>query len=421
MIAFALSRDPRKARKLAEEIAQRQKHRFTKPIKRAELETRLGYACIIARQGEIVSSVDAIASCRTIPENPNFLKELSRINNVEGLSAKLNEFKLFFSGIVASTDSVILFRDHVGHVPLAYGRIGRDYVSALERHALAFEAELLPPGSLLLIEEQRYEVVKWYRPVPRKGDNLKKMLSEALIQAVEKLIPEKCSIAFSGGLDSSLLAYLALKIGKRLEAFVTGFEGCLDHAWALEAADLLGLNLKVIKLTEEEVLEAVQLLRKFLPRKNAMDLAIASIFYIVSKNSSYKHVITGQGSDELFGGYWKYANALEKYGIGKVAELMKKDIENLHVVNIERDELASALAGSQLIAPYLDRDIYELALSIDPELKVRKIDGEIVRKWILREVAKELGLPDKLVERPKKAAQYSSGILKRLRKLLEKS
>jgi len=96
---------------------------------------------------------------------------------------------------------------------------------------------------------------------------------------------------------------------------------------------------------------------------------------------------------------------------------MRRDVENIHVANLERDELATALAGSNLIAPYLARRIYELALSTAPELKLKKVDGQIVRKWILREAGKSLDLPRNLTERPKKAAQYSSGLLKRIRTL----
>ena len=84
--------------------------------------------------------------------------------------------------------------------------------------------------------------------------------------------------------------------------------------------------------------------------------------------------------------------------------------------NLERDELATALAGSQLVAPYLARSIYELACSMGLELKLRKINGKIVRKWILREAAERLGVPAEIVQRSKKAAQYSSGIQKKLKR-----
>ncbi|MEM4766134.1 MAG: asparagine synthase-related protein, partial [Nitrososphaerota archaeon] len=67
---------------------------------------------------------------------------------------------------------------------------------------------------------------------------------------------------------------------------------------------------------------------------------------------------------------------------------------------------------------YVAKSIYEVALSIDPSLKLRILDGRVIRKWILRKAAEILGIPMGILEKPKKAAQYSSGIQKRLGKIL---
>ena len=106
-------------------------------------------------------------------------------------------------------------------------------------------------------------------------------------------------------------------------------------------------------------------------------------------------------------------------GLEEASRRIRRDIEEIHERTLERDEIAVALAGGELLAPYLARPIYELAIAISPELKVRRLADRVVRKWVLRRAAEELGLPEKLLERPKKAAQYSSGILKMLRKLLK--
>jgi len=94
-------------------------------------------------------------------------------------------------------------------------------------------------------------------------------------------------------------------------------------------------------------------------------------------------------------------------------------LENLYITNLERDELAVASAKSTLTTPYLTRKIYELSKSIELKMKLREVDGEIVRKWILRKAAEALGVPEKLRLRPKKAAQYGSGIFKIVKKLFE--
>ncbi|RLG03793.1 MAG: asparagine synthetase B, partial [Thaumarchaeota archaeon] len=70
---------------------------------------------------------------------------------------------------------------------------------------------------------------------------------------------------------------------------------------------------------------------------------------------------------------------------------------------------------------YLARSIYELAYSMSLEIKLRKVNGKIVRKWVLRKAAERLGVPVEIVQRSKKAAQYSSGIQKKLKKLLSRA
>jgi len=374
---------------------------------------------LIARANEIAFDGEVAAAClHYVPGESKIPEILLEAEGVEDLRRKLLDLDGFYSGVWVSPQILAFFRDHVGHMPLAYRRIGdQSFAAALERQALNFEAEQLQPGAMLLLRKEKIEVVKWYAPKVKAVKDPIREISEALIRVVERYVPAECVLAFSGGLDSSLLAHLALRCGKRIETIVIGSKDCLDHEWAIEAADSLGLNVRRITIGDDELLDVVKILEKNLPKKSSMDFAIASIFYLTSKNSSGKPVITGQGSDELFGGYWKYANAFEKNGIEAAAELMRRDVENIHVANLERDELATALAGSNLIAPYLARRIYELALSTAPELKLKKVDGQIVRKWILREAGKSLDLPRNLTERPKKAAQYSSGLLKRIRAL----
>ena len=419
MISLAVSRDLGEAEAVASEIAGKQGHRIRGPTRKIELETKFGSLCLIAREGELIHGDNVLISCRHItPEEPEFPENLCRVEDVDSIRRTLSGLQGFFSGAWISRDRLVLFRDHVGHMPLAYKQTEEGIFAASERWALGGAAGQLQPGSLLLFDGRRSEIVRWYEPRIKRVADPERLLADVLRKIMDLYLPSECSLAFSGGLDSSIIAYLALSSGKKIDALVIGYEGCLDHSWASEAASLLGIRVKEIIVDDEMVRNAIQVLEKYLPRKSPMDLAIASIFYIASKNSSKKFLVAGQGSDELFGGYRKYADAFERWGIGRAAELMRKDVEQLHLMNLERDELASSLGGSDLIAPYLVKELYELALSIDPELKLRKTGEGIARKWILRKAAERLGLPRELVERPKKAAQYSSGLMKRIRFIL---
>ncbi|MCD6235818.1 MAG: 7-cyano-7-deazaguanine synthase [Thaumarchaeota archaeon] len=419
MIALALSESWEEAAEQVAEIAAKQKHRTRKPARMILLETELGYAVAYAQEAR--SAGNTLTIYHGFFKDPSTPRRLAEAETPREIGEILREAPGFYSGAIIAEDRVTLFKDHAGHMPLAYRLKGRGIAAALERQALGFEAEQLPPGALLTVSKAGVELEKWYKPSKREVEDPVAALASALSSAAEDLIPEGSSITFSGGLDSSLLAFLASRSGKQVELISVGYEGCFDHESASEAASLLDLDLKLVRIGDEDLAQAVKLLEKMLPKKGLMDLALASIFYHASKNSGSRVLIAGQGADELFGGYWKYAEALEKEGLERASALMESDVENLYLNNLERDELASALGGSALIAPYLDREIYDLALSIHPSLKLKRVNGEIVRKWVLRRAAERLGLPKPLVERPKKAAQYGSGVLKRLRKILGKT
>lgn len=381
-----------------------------------------GYLCLIAGEGDIAFGEKAVVGCRHVtPERPEFPSQAAAANNMNSIISILNGLKGFFSGILASRDRLILFRDHVGHMPLAYRRLDRGlFAAALERWALGGGAEQLQPGHILVFDGKVFEATKWYEACVRSVNDPVETLAECLADAVDLYVPEKSCLAFSGGLDSSIIAHLAVRSGKHVDAVTVGYEGCLDFAWAVEAAELLGIRVKKVAVDDEALREVVAALESRFPARSTMDLAIASIFYVASKNFPGNFLVTGHGPDELFGGYQKYVNMLERFGVERAARSMKQDIEQLHSTNLERDELASALAGATLLAPYLSKDIYELALSIDPKMKLREIDGGVVRKWVLRKAAERLGLPTRLVERPKKAAQYSSGTQRGIRRILAK-
>lgn len=423
MIVLTLAKDLDEAEREAERITSRLKHRLTESIKKIELELELGSLYVITRKNDLLLKDGLLAASKHIaPENTRFLEKLAESDEPEEVGKRLMELEGFYSGVIASDKRLILFRDHVGHMPLAYKLEDGKLLCALERVPIGSGSQQLQPGSMLIIENGDKRARRWYSPQPKPLENEDpwKVLAEKLLEMAEKYLPREFELAFSGGLDSSILAYLGVLAGKKARAIAVGVERCLDRRWAGEAAELLGIELREIIVEEAELLEAVELLKKALPEYSKMDLAIGSIFHLAARNCGGV-LVSGQGADELFGGYWKYEDALKRKGIEYAAKLIREDIENIHRVNLERDELAIALAGSDLLAPYLSRQIYELALAIDPSLKIRSIGGQVVRKWVLRMAARELGLPEKLINRPKKAAQYSSGIMNRLRRLLKAS
>ncbi|ADD08544.1 asparagine synthase C-terminal domain-containing protein [Candidatus Aciduliprofundum boonei] len=230
-------------------------------------------------------------------------------------------------------------------------------------------------------------------------DDRARVLAELLKDAVEC---RDAALAFSGGLDSGVLAYLMKDCPVKL--YTVGIEGSKDVKNAEEAANTLGLELQIIDINEYDILEGILFLKRIEPSISALEVSFELPLYFVCSYADERDVYTGQGSDELFGGYAKY---LEN------PELMSEDLNKLMAKTKPRETKIATLLGKELHTPYLDKRIIEFARNIPKELKIK--NG--VRKYVLREAARYLGVPKEIVEREKKAAQYGSGIWKIMKKM----
>ena len=129
----------------------------------------------------------------------------------------------------------------------------------------------------------------------------------------------------------------------------------------------------------------------------------------LARENGAETILLGQLADELFGGYVKYVRATEEGGVLAAETMMEGDLARCGQVGLVRDELACSRHAEPRF-PFADESVASFALSISPDFKI----WGGTRKHVLREAAKLLGLPDEVVGSPKKAAQYSSGILKLL-------
>ena len=219
---------------------------------------------------------------------------------------------------------------------------------------------------------------------------------------------KRVAVAFSGGLDSSVIAKSA--------ADYTDVIVCTAyarHSWdvirAKEAAEAMGLPLVTSELTKDDVEAALSTLD--LPfQPSLMDKSLWCLYRVVSRTaqrSGAKIMLLGQLADELFGGYAKYAEALKLRG-GEAAEsMMSTDLREY----ASRGRVRDVAACGGLVEPrfpFEDRELGEFVASLPIEFKIR--DGE--RKAVLRRAALALGVPEKVASAPKKAAQYSSGVQK---------
>ncbi len=242
-------------------------------------------------------------------------------------------------------------------------------------------------------------------------------LIRSIDEAFSRNVGKRCAVAFSGGIDSSVLLQLALSSGRSVLAVTVGMPGSHDVELSKRVARLLGADHLVCELSDAEVLRHSAYLRRILGLRNPMDVALGVMFYrtaLESARNGFRQLLAGQGADELFGGYMKYLRAYRSGGPKEASKAMLVDLEELWRWGIVRDFCSAALAGCHLTLPYLSAGVVSSALSMNVE---RKLNG-LHRKLVMREVAKRLGLPDEVVEIEKKAAQYGSRIERAVRRVL---
>ncbi|MFW5919770.1 MAG: asparagine synthase-related protein [Halanaeroarchaeum sp.] len=252
---------------------------------------------------------------------------------------------------------------------------------------------------------------RWTLPNPEplpETDALDR-LHGALETSLDEVVAEDLAIAFSGGVDSALLA---ATIDAPL--YTVGFEGSNDVAAARDAAAALDANVTVRELTVPELEAAVPTVARAIDSTNAMDVQIALTLYFVAETvaaDGFERVALGQGADELFGGYAKIEAVDHRVDADTVRGARREVVENLHG-GLTRDTLAIRAAGVDSVVPFLHDRVVDAALRLPTSLIVSK--G--IRKRAFRRIASAY-LPEQIARRPKKAMQYGSLVARELDRL----
>lgn len=328
--------------------------------------------------------------------------------------------------------NLALARDPVGVKPLYYGEIkGKKRAFASERKALwklgIKEVYSLPPGYILFNDEliqaeslfdltdsniyNQNSILKTNFSLKSLKNELKHVLEKSVDKRIHGL--DKVGLIFSGGVDSTILASILKNREIETTLYTVGTKNSSDFQFAQKAAEYYDLKLKTFEINEKIVRKSLKPVLEAIEEFNVMKIGVAMPIFLAAKMAStdkLKVVLSGQGADELFGGYNRYLKDYSNYGEG-TQEVLKQDIKNIYHVNLQRDDAATMAHGVELRVPFLDKEVIKTAFRIPIKYK---IDGENdkLRKHILREVAGELGVPDFIKNRPKKAAQYGSGVHK---------
>jgi asparagine synthase (glutamine-hydrolysing) len=360
-------------------------------------------------------------------------KKLDQVDRGRASGAFLNEVEGDFSFIIAEPERIIAGRDPIGVQPLYYGENSTLVAFASNRKALwklgIEETCSFPPGHLAFVSREgfKFKPVKtlvYSQPKSITMQEAAETLQKLLKQSVRKRVSgtKEVAVAFSGGLDSSVVAFLASKCPVDVHLVHVSLENQPETEEARQAADDLNLPLQVFLFKETDVAKVVSKVVELIEEPSAVKASIGVPFYWTAEKTAeagFKVLLAGQGADELFGGYQRYVNECLLHGAESVRKVMFDDVVNVHENNIERDVKICDFHDVELRLPFASYQIAEFAMTLPTELKIeRKADS--LRKLVLRKVAKNMGLPPSITEKPKKAVQYATGINNALKKLAKK-
>ncbi|MDI6888409.1 MAG: asparagine synthase-related protein [Methanocellales archaeon] len=244
------------------------------------------------------------------------------------------------------------------------------------------------------------------------------LLRNALQRAVDKRVGQKTGIAFSGGVDSSLIAALAK--GSKITLYSVGLENSQDVRQAKHAAELLNLRncLRPRVITPNDIESFLPRVIKVVKSADLTQISIGTPLFIAAEKAhkdGIKIMLSGQGADELFAGYHRHVKVFEK-GADVLHQEVVKGIKNIAEVDLRRDTAVTAANFIELRTPYLDEEVVEVGLRIAPKLKIRKTGEGYKNKYILRRLAEDV-IPHEIAWKEKKAVQYGSGVHRALDKL----
>jgi len=326
-------------------------------------------------------------------------------------------------------DCYLIARDHIGIIPLYVGwdKFGNFYVAS-ELKALECVCNKIQeflPGHYLFSKDG--EMKKWYSRDWTNYDAVKdntsdiELLRKSLEDAVQRQLMSDVpyGVLLSGGLDSSIISAVAKKFAEKriesgntekawwpqLHSFAVGLIGSPDLAAARKVADHIGTVHHEVHFTIQEGLDAIYDVIYHLETYDVTTIRASTPMYLLArviKSMGVKMVLSGEGADEVFGGYLYFHKAPNALAFHE--ETVRK-LSKLHLYDCLRANKSLAAWGVEGRVPFLDKEFMDVAMRLNPEDKMAK-DGKM-EKWILRKAFEDY-LPASIAWRQKE--QFSDGV-----------
>jgi asparagine synthase (glutamine-hydrolysing) len=338
-----------------------------------------------------------------------------------------------YSFLMLKDDWIAAGRDPIGVQPLYYGENRDTAAFATNKKALwrlgIENPKSFPPGNLAFVNREGFKfkpikTLTYPEPQPIMMDDAAKTLQALLEESIQRRVHDlkEVAVAFSGGLDSSVVAFLASKCGVKVNLVHVSLENQVETEEAMKAADELNLPLQVYLFKDSDVEKALPKVVDLIEEPDPIKASIGLPFYWVAEKASeagFRVLLAGQGADELFGGYQRYVNECCQDGSEKARKAMFNDVINIHESNLERDLKICGFHDVELRLPFASFELAEFALSLPVELKIEN-KTDTLRKLVLRKMALNAGMPNAIAEKPKRAVQYSTGINDAVKRIAKK-
>ena len=365
--------------------------------------------------GKIYSPIPKSAVMEEVAKEPAHCEALLQtlIQNADG----------DYSFLIVKDGWLAAGRDPIGVQPLYYGENKSIASVATTRKALwllGIEDPIsFPPGNIGFVNREGFQfrpikTLTYNEPTSITLDEAAKQLQALIEKSIQRRTNgvKEIAVAFSGGLDSSLVAYIASKLGLKVQLLHVSMENQPETEEAIEASEQLNLPLQVDLFKDSDVENTLPQVIALIEEADPIKASVGLPFYWVAEKAAearFHVMLAGQGADELFGGYQRYVKEYCKDGSEKVRKTMFNDVVNIHESNLERDLKITSSLDVELRLPFASFELVEFALSLPLECKMEQ-KVETLRKLVLRKVALNVGMPALMVDRPKKAVQYSTGI-----------
>ena len=329
----------------------------------------------------------------------------------------------------AEKDEYFAARDHMGIIPLYVGwdKHGTFYIASELKALEGFcsKIELFPPGHYLHSKDGEFK--KWYerdwsdfdavKENETSIDDLRQALEDAVHRQLMSDVPY--GVLLSGGLDSSITSAVAKKYAMmrvesddtqlawypRLHSFSVGLEGAPDLIAARKVAEHIGTVHHEITFTIQEGLDAIRDVIYNIETYDITTIRASTPMYLMArviKSMGIKMVLSGEGADEVFGGYLYFHKAPNSKEFHE--ETVRK-LSKLHMYDCLRANKSLAAWGIEGRVPFLDKEFMDVAMRINPKDKM--INSERMEKWVIRKAFQDM-LPQSVAWRQKE--QFSDGV-----------